>query len=192
MAVPPINNSPIHEYDEQSENEQSDYSDDEYLFSRPHYLYQDDENVIDEIAELEEDFLDMDKRNGMYFIGSAVYYSEYNSIQLDTTVSPSTFFSYSVENIKLYLVEYSICNITWALPSVHILQLDIKPDGEYCVIVKTFWIKLIQRAWKKQYALRLSVILARSNIAAQSHFELTGTYPSKLRHIPGIRGLLTL
>jgi hypothetical protein len=76
------------------------------------------------------------------------------------------------------------------LPCVHILQLDIKPDGEYCAIIKTFWLRIVQRAWKKQFSKRQTVIRSRGNIAAQRHFEITGTYPRELRNIPGLRGLL--
>jgi hypothetical protein len=178
MAVSPIDNDSI--------DSDRDYNaDDGPYFDQ--YTYED---IIDEIAESEEDFLDLDKIHLQYYIGSAIYFPEYNSIQLDTTISPATLFSYNMNHIKLYLAEYSICHIMQNLPCIHILQLDIRPDGEYCAIIKTFWLKIIQRTWKKQFAKRRNIILSRGHIAAQRHFELTGTYPRELRNIPGLRGLL--
>uniref|UniRef100_A0A6C0JYC5 Uncharacterized protein n=1 Tax=viral metagenome TaxID=1070528 RepID=A0A6C0JYC5_9ZZZZ len=148
-----------------------------------------DTYIIDEIAESEEDFLDSEKYPNRYYIGSAMYYPEYNDILLDTSISPATLFSYTLYDITLYLAEYSICNVR-SLPAVHILQLDIKPDGRYCTVIKTFWLKIVQRAWKKQFAKRQIIICSRGKIAARRHFELTGTYPRELRNIPGLRGLL--
>uniref|UniRef100_A0A6C0HJ78 Uncharacterized protein n=1 Tax=viral metagenome TaxID=1070528 RepID=A0A6C0HJ78_9ZZZZ len=147
-------------------------------------------DVIDEIAGLEENFLDTEKQHNMYYIGSAIYYPQLNSIQLDTAVSLRTLFSYEIDDIALYLAEYSVSNIRWRVPCIHILKLDIKPDGEYRAIIKTFWLKIVQRAWKKRFAERQSVIRSRGHIAAQRHFELTGTYPRDLRIIRGLRGLL--
>lgn len=178
MAVFPTDNDSI--------NSDSDYN----IIYAPYYNIEEYEDIIDEIAESEEDFLDIDKHHMQYYIGSAIYLPEHNSIQLDTAVSPDTLFSYNLSHIQLYLAEYSICNITLNLPLIHILQLDIKPDGEYCVIMKTFWLKIVQRAWKKQYAKRKAILLSRGHITAQRHFELTGTYPRELRNIPGLRGLL--
>jgi hypothetical protein len=178
MAVSPIDNDSI--------NSDSDYEVD----YTPYFDQNIYEDIIDEIAESEEDFLDTDKHHLQYYIGSAIYYPEYNSIQLDTAISPATLFYYNLNDIRLYLAEYSICNIMRSLPYVHILQLDIRPDGEYCAIIKTFWLKIVQRAWKKQFAKKRHIMLSRGHIAAQRHFELTGTYPRELRNIPGLRGLL--
>jgi hypothetical protein len=158
------------------------------------YAYYDEtsdhHDVVDEIAYSEEAFQDIDKQHNNYYIGSAIYYPQSNNIQLDTAVSLETLFSYEIDDIALYLAEYSITNILRMLPCVHILQLDIKPDGEYCAIIKTFWLRIVQRAWKKQFAKRQSIIRSRGHIAAQRHFELTGTYPKDIRTIPGLRGLL--
>jgi hypothetical protein len=174
-------------------NNNNDSIDSNHDYNANHAVYfnlDEYEDVIDEIAESEEEILDIDKNHMQYYIGSAIYFPEYNSIQLDIAISPATLFSYSLNHIRLYLAEYSVCNIPRSLPCIHILQLDIKPDGEYCVIIKTFWLKIVQRAWKKQFAKRKAVILSRGHLAARRHFELTGIYPSDLRNIPGLRGLL--
>lgn len=173
-----------------SYNDSISLNDDYNIDNSPYFDLGMYEDIIDEIAESEEEFLDMDKHHMHYYIGSAIYYPEYNSIQLDMAISPATLFSYSMNHINLYLAEYSICNLVEILPCVHILKLDIKHDGEYCVIVKTFWLKIVQRTWKKQFAKRKTVMLSRRHIAAQRHFELTGTYPRELRIMPGLRGLL--
>jgi hypothetical protein len=179
MAVPPSNNPMVNDSNGDDNNDPAYFDQETY-----------EGDIIDEIAESEEDFLDSDKQTNHYYIGSAIYYPEYESIQLDTAVSPTTLFSYNLNDIQLYLAEYSICNVMRTLPHIHILQLDIKPDGEYCAIIKTFWLKMVQRAWKKQFAKRQTIIRSRGHITAQRHFGLTGTYPRDLRNIPGLRGLL--
>lgn len=179
MAVPPIIRSGLY-----------DDSDDD-----PPYEYADEPDIVDvinDIAYIEEYFRDTDKQHNHYYVGSAIYYSRFNSIQLGTAVSIGTLFSYAIDDVSLYLAEYAINhNASGVLPYVHILQLDINRDGEYCVIIKTFWLRIVQRAWKKQFAKRQSIIRARGHIASQRHFELTGTYPICIRTIPGLRGLLT-
>jgi len=182
MAIPPINNDRSIDNDNNEPVNPPIYYD-TYLLA--------EYDIVDEIAESEEVFLDTDKQHNTYYIGSAIYYPQLYSIQLDTAISARTLFSYQIDDISLYLAEYSVSNIMRTLPCVHILKLDIKPDGEYCAIIKTFWLRIVQRAWKKRFAERQRVIMARRNIAAQRHFELTGTYPRQLRNIPSLHGLMT-
>jgi hypothetical protein len=35
-------------------------------------------------------------------------------------------------------------------PTIEIMQLNIDKDGLYTAVLKTFWIKIIQRKWKKR------------------------------------------
>jgi hypothetical protein len=158
------------------------------IYINDDYDYEDE--IADEVAEAEEPYMDIEKVHNNYYIGSAVYIPENKSIQLDNSVSPATLFSYDIYDIQIYLATYSICNIMRTLPYVHIMKLDIKSDGEYCALIKTFWLKIIQRAWKKRFAQIQHIQRARGFIPALRHFELTGNYPQGLRIIPGLNGLL--
>ena len=185
MAIQNNNNYFIE--DEEINGNEQDWNN---LFNVQYIDTDDYSDTIDEIAELEEDFVDSEKEHLNYYLGSVFYYPEYNTIQLGTALSPRTMFAFNMFYVQLYLAEYSASNVLRMLPHVHILQLCIKPDGEYCVIIKTFWLKMVQRAWKKQYAKKKEIIMLRGSITARRHFELTGTYPQRLRIVPGLRGLL--
>jgi hypothetical protein len=147
-------------------------------------------DTIYDIADIEEEYLDSEKQHGKYYIGLPVYNSDTNSIQLSTVVSVNTLFAYDIKAIQLYLEEYSICCMVYTILPIHIMKLDIKPDGEYCAVIKTFWLKVIQRAWKTQFANRKNTIRMRGSIQSQYYFTVNGRYPVGLRNIPGLRGLL--
>jgi hypothetical protein len=64
------------------------------------------------------------------------------------------------------------------------------PTGENITIIKTVWIKLIQRAWKKVYKNRQSVINGRTRIDSLNCRRLTGVWPEIYREMPGLKCLL--
>jgi trehalose/maltose hydrolase-like predicted phosphorylase len=64
------------------------------------------------------------------------------------------------------------------------------PTGENITIIKTIWIKLIQRAWKRVYKRRQSVINGRTMIESLNCRRLTGNWPEMYREMPGIKCLL--
>ena len=75
-------------------------------------------------------------------------------------------------------------------PKIHIMKLNILNDGTYSVILKTYWIKIIQRHWKKVFIIRNSIIKKRMTNSIQRNFELRGNYGIGLNRIPTIYGLL--
>ena len=71
------------------------------------------------------------------------------------------------------------------------IGLQIKLDtGETVAIIKTFWLKLIQRAWKRAYKRRQFVINGRKQIASLHCMRLTGFWPVQYRVMPTLKGLL--
>ena len=68
---------------------------------------------------------------------------------------------------------------------------NITLETGHCVcIIKTIWIKLIQRTWKKVFALRKTIIKRRSNINSLKIRELTGKWPENCRVYPQLQGML--
>jgi len=61
--------------------------------------------------------------------------------------------------------------------------LYLQPDNHCVAIIKTIWIKIIQRAWKKVFKKRNTI---RKSIAGLRYRELTGRWP----YFPGLSGLL--
>ena len=75
----------------------------------------------------------------------------------------------------------------------------IKPEIAECivldtqhhvVIIKTIWIKIIQRKWKKIYAERMIIIRRRFQITSLNTRELTGKWPRNCANLPSIYSLM--
>lgn len=64
------------------------------------------------------------------------------------------------------------------------------PTGENVVIIKTIWVKLIQRAWKKVYKKRQEIINGQKGITSLLYREKTGKFPNSYIYCPTIRGIL--
>jgi hypothetical protein len=75
----------------------------------------------------------------------------------------------------------------------------IKPEiGEYIIlptleavaILKTFWLRIIQKTWKNVFKKRQNIIKYRSNPYALGYRETNGKWPYSFNHLPGLRGML--
>jgi len=64
------------------------------------------------------------------------------------------------------------------------------PTGENIAIIKTMWIKIIQRKWKNVYAARQDVIKSRSCLSSLFTRQLTGYWPRQCLRMPGLKGML--
>jgi hypothetical protein len=71
------------------------------------------------------------------------------------------------------------------------IALKVYLSGGECVaILKTFWICIIQRAWKRVYLQRMEVHSRRMCIDSLEHRSITGRWPGNCFHIPSLYGLL--
>jgi hypothetical protein len=75
----------------------------------------------------------------------------------------------------------------------------IKPEIAQCIyletneciaILKTFWIKLIQRKWRNIVKIRNDIMQKRSKIKSLRHRELTGRWPDDCANYPVLKGML--
>ena len=71
-----------------------------------------------------------------------------------------------------------------------IAECIILPTQHSVAIIKTIWIKLIQRKWKAVYAERVNIIKRRMLLSSLKTRELTGRWPPHCIHLPTIRGIL--
>jgi hypothetical protein len=158
-----------------------------------------DEDLIDndnifhfyEICELEEHFMDSEKREGQYVIGLTG--GIINNTFVDTFasgVTPDTFFIFSYVSILYYLVYSSIFYISGP-KKIDIIQIHINSEHIYVSIVKTYWLRLIQRHWKRVFRERSVIIKLRGLPRNIFHFQYKGSYPTGLEFLPGLRGLLS-
>jgi len=107
------------------------------------------DDTWDTIFEYEETSFDETLINGKYIIGMPGYERNSNEWLYLSGISVKGFYHFNIADICRYLHEYSLSYVHE--PNIHILQLSIKMDGTCNVILKTFWLKIIQRKWKKVY-----------------------------------------
>jgi hypothetical protein len=64
-------------------------------------------------------------------------------------------------------------------------------ETQECVaVLKTFWIRLIQRTWKNVMRRRATIIQKRTNPHALYNRQITGNWPSECSIYPGLKGML--
>ena len=118
-------------------------------------ISQDITDEIDEIHHMDYQHLYSEKQNNKYYIGLCAEILQNDYLHLPTesiylmvnSISPSTYFKWSYNSCLRYLYYYGMTAMH--KPQINILQLHIMDDGTYSVVIKTFWLKMIQRKWKK-------------------------------------------
>ena len=63
-------------------------------------------------------------------------------------------------------------------------------DSECVAILKTFWIRIIQRTWKRVYAERKYIISQRKRLHELKYKELNGRWSYSIRYYPEFKGML--
>lgn len=165
-------------------SEDSDTDDDEYD------VYDTDDDEIEEIYNADLDFIGTDKEDKKYYIGLCGLTDSYSMILMNT-VSSNVYLKYSHDKVLKYLIEYSLCYLY--NPKIHILQLHIDPaDNTYKVIIKTHWIRLIQRRWRNVLNERKRVIQIRTKVSSIMNYQICGRHPYGANNFPRFRGMLSL
>lgn len=127
----------IYNSDEDSEFSNSSGSSDDLSF----------DVIVENIFDQEERFLDEDKKDGCYYIGLPCLMKSPREWILQISIQPKTMLSHELDDVMRYLIDYSVTRIR--NPKLHIMKLDISNTGTYNVVVKTYWLKLVQRTWKR-------------------------------------------
>lgn len=65
------------------------------------------------------------------------------------------------------------------------------PTLEHIAIIKTIWLKIIQRKWKVVFAARKIIIQMRYSPSSLVIRQLTGIWPKDCQKLPGIKGMLS-
>jgi len=168
-----------------SETDQEIDTDSENDFEE--FIIEPDDDEYDEIYQEDSLHIYSEKEHDNYYIGITKRLNS-DVLLMVNSVSANTFFMYSFPRIRDYLAKYSILNIQNA--KVHIMKLCILQDETYSVILKTHWIRLVQRHWKKVFKERKWVIKGRRNIQNQFYKEVHGKYPYGLNRLPSIHGMM--
>jgi hypothetical protein len=134
--------------------------------------------LLDSESDSEFEYNDSDDESELSTINDFVeFYNEYYN---DSEVEPHNILR-NYQNI--------IARLDYIKPEI---AECIELESQYSVaIIKTIWIKLIQRKWKKIYAERKNVIRQRAQFSALKTRELTGKWPQHCLYLPTIRGILS-
>jgi hypothetical protein len=112
--------------------------------------------IVENIFDREERFLDEDKVDGCYYIGLPCLMKSPREWILQISIQPRTMLSHQLIDVMRYLINYSVTRIR--SPTMHIMKLDISNTGAYNVVLKTHWLKLVQRTWKRIFNKRKQFI----------------------------------
>ena len=69
---------------------------------------------------------------------------------------------------------------------LHVIQISVGRMGEYYAVLKTRWIKLIQKKWRQVFEARQVIMQQRRSISALRARELTGRFPEGMRVVNGL------
>ena len=145
--------------------------------------------TVDAIYYADQEYLDAPKTHGATYLGCVC-----GDLLLELVVSPQVFYHYPPQLIREYLRRYTIRTYSlYRTPRLDIFRLHIDPqDGTYRAILKTHWLRLIQRHWKKAYQERTQVHHQRCKWANQRYFQYHGRYLPGTNHLPSLHGLLAV
>jgi hypothetical protein len=158
-----------------------------YVFGSDYYVVNRD--LMDSEHRINQDVYI--KPNGLY-IGFARLLPEGEWL-LGSAISSKSFFLFSITEVVRYLkMMAGNYGDYWIAMSQHIEILDMKagPHTEYIVTIKTFWIRCIQRAWRKRY----NAFIKKLKSPAYIHEMMTKYIPFSQRRPNlhcSLRGLLT-
>ena len=157
---------------------------------------EDDDNFYedDAISFDERRFRGLEKKDGQYFIGYTQYVESESAWLFVYAISAQSFFRHDIEKVSEYLYEFGhICDMGAGAGAgaVDILQLRIMEDGLYTSIIKTHWIRLIQRHWLKVIGMRRAIWSLRARPSEQLVKQRTGKYSIGLRSLPGLVGMMS-
>ena len=84
-----------------------------------------------------------------------------------------------IRNYK-HLAQKSLC--------LEIIRADeLQPGQEAVAYLKTFWLRIVQRCWKKVFKQRKAILKGRMSIRTQQEHMRTGQWPPHLRYWPPFR-----
>lgn len=163
----------------------------EYGFTiNDEYMYFMDILTYDEISYQEKMEVNNDFKEKMVI---GIYAQYRNDTLFAYSVSANSFFKYSYKDIFNYLLLSSFFRIKRKFRNIELLKLIYVNENEpLTVIRKTYWLRIIQRHWKRIFEERRWILDGRRSFYSLKYFELTGKYPIGLNYVPSIHGMLEI
>lgn len=141
------------------------------------HLHEDYDGIIDSIYEEDERHMDSEKQDGTYYLGIYKYMKTSGNFMFLSSISNRVFFNHPFNHTISYLSEFSIFRNNAS--EIDIMQLSIQ-DEVFNVVLKTHWLRLIQRAWKKRFAGYKNILTQRKYLKNLYYKEVHGHWPPHL------------
>jgi hypothetical protein len=142
-----------------------------------------DEYIYNEIC----DIYDFEINNDQYCIGMC-FISE-NKLIYENKIPNKIFYKHKNDELLDYLIEYSSAIPNWQ--RIEIIKLDYKKDSDgfdtYFCILKTHYIRLVQRTWKRVFRERKRLLNDTNWIISNLKNRELGLI--KTIKLPGLVGL---
>lgn len=149
----------------------------------------DSDDDFDDMELAETEFEEANKQNGKYYLGVAFTFNSIQKIMMNCSISVPTFFKEKYSRVIEYL--YSIASFYFHSETrLDILQLQITDQGEYAVVIKTHWLRIVQRRWRKVFRQRNAIFAKRASVQNQEYFRIHGRYLLGTNVLPTIHGML--
>jgi len=159
--------------------------------------------ILDEMYDFEADFDYEEKEDGQYFIGlficmkdiqlfnsGRILEEDTNKLFLGIAISAKLFFKYEYKYVQKYLystIRYSPHAKNYCFKT-SIMKLNISQNGLSLVIIKTYWLKLIQRHWKNIIKKRKEII---EKMNKYKYLQLREIGKHERYKIPRLKGILS-
>jgi len=120
------------------------------------------------------------------YLGSYEYFPDIGELLLMSQISLKLFYASNYNSLRNYIYWYSGVRISD--PRLQIIKVYMQ-DGCCTAVLKTHWIRLIQRTWRKIYKQRQEYIEnQKRNILQHLRSRELGRMPTE--KYPGLRGML--
>ena len=150
--------------------------------------------------EFEETSIDLNNGNyatcpNGYCIGMYVRmcYNKKIELVLSNRTTARIFYKYDFFMIHRYLINWAIVPPLYNEPNrnnVEILKIILIDDCS-TVIIKTFWLKIVQRTWRNLLKKRALIWKKRASMGSLRYREINGQWPTSLISLPCLRGCLS-
>jgi hypothetical protein len=149
----------------------------------------DSDDDFDDIEFSETEFDETEKQDGKYYLGVPFTFRSFNTIMMNCSISASTFLKHDYTRVVEYL--NSIASFYFhSNNQVDILKLHINGHAEYTVVIKTHWLRIVQRRWRNILRQRNAIFAKRASVQNQEYFRMHGRYLPGTRNLPNMRGML--
>lgn len=147
------------------------------------------EDEYDDIDGFENARPFAEKEDGKYYLGMPWVSHDDRRILLNASISAEGFFAFDFVRVCQYIRLFALFYARSNQP-IEIMRLSIHHDGVYEVVLKTHWLRIVQRTWRKVYRERRRIYDARMSVPVQAYVRKEGRYPPSLEILPSLRGMM--